>query len=120
MARIAFEPGIVDAGDLAPPFEEPRDLERALVLIAHAHEERLDPSVQQKRRVRIERASEVVELVLDLPDVLAAPHDGAGYDVGVSIHVLRAAVEGEVETVLQRPEVDGRRERVVDHGDEPV
>src|SRR6266508_4767015 len=118
VARMTFEPGIVHTHDLAPPLEEPRYLERALVLIAHAYEERLDPAVQEERRVRIERASQMIELALDPLDVLAAAHDRAGDDVGMSVHVLRAAVDGEIEPVLQRPEVDGRRERVVDDRDE--
>ena len=52
--RVALEPGIVHPRDRAMLLEQSRNLERAFILMAHAHRERLHPAMQQEACVRIE------------------------------------------------------------------
>ena len=72
-------------------------LQRAVVLVAHAQREGLQPALEQERRVRVERAAEQVELVADALDQLRAPGDRAGDDVGVAVQVLGGAVDRQIE-----------------------
>jgi hypothetical protein len=88
--------------------------------MAHAERERLEAPLEEETRVGIERAAEVIELVLDLLDELAPADDDARDDVAVAVEVLRGAVEDEVEAALDRADVDGAREGTVDDRDEPM
>src|SRR5262245_40107791 len=62
VAGVAFEPGIAHLRHCAVTLEEASDGQRARVLLAHAHAERLHAAVEQESGVRIERAAEVPEL----------------------------------------------------------
>jgi hypothetical protein len=68
MMRMTLEPGIVDLNHAGMTLEVLRELGRALRLVPDAQRERLEPALEQEARVRIERAAEMVELVLDLGD----------------------------------------------------
>ena len=118
--RMALESGVVDLRDRRLLFEELRDAQRARVLVPHAQRERLDPAVQEEAGVRVERPSEVVQLVPHLLDQGRRPGDRARDDVGVAVQVLGAAVEDQVDADGRGPEVHRARERVVDQGHEPV
>src|SRR6185295_14641825 len=92
VARMAFEPRIVDASDGSMTREKPCDLQRALVLIAHPQGQRFQPAAEEKCRVRIHRAAQMIELVPDALDHFAAPGDGAGDDVRMAVQIFRRAV----------------------------
>ncbi len=120
VARMRRQAGVVDAVDGRVIGEEPRDPQGGLVLTEDAQRQRLEAAVEQEAGVRVERAAEVVEQLADaLHECPAAGHDPGG-EVAVAVEVLRRAVQREVEAELSGPEVDGARERVVDHRDEAV
>ena len=70
--------------------------------------------------MRVQRTAEMVQLGLDRADVVVCPDHGTGNQVAVSVQILGAAVQNQVEAHLDRAEVDRRGEGVVDHRDEPV
>src|SRR5689334_6489648 len=111
---MALEAWIEDARDGRVTLEEAREGERAVALVPYTEGERLQPSLQQEARVRIERAAEMVERLLDRGHAGGAADDGAGDDVGVSVEVLRGAVDDDVEALLDRPVVERSGAGVVD------
>ena len=62
---VRGQAGIVDLGDLGAALEEAGDLKRARRLPAHPEADGLEPAFQQHTRVRIERATEMVEREFD-------------------------------------------------------
>src|SRR5207248_11759705 len=62
MSRMRLEPRVVHALDRPVAFEEARDPQRALVLVAHPERERLESPAQQERGVGVERAAEMLAL----------------------------------------------------------
>src|SRR5262249_17313062 len=118
MPRMALKSGIIDVLDLWMTAQEAGDGHRARVLETHAQDQRLEASVQQKSRVRIERAAEMVELLFDLRNERCLADDGSPDDVGMPVEIFGGAVDREVKTVFGRPKVDRAREGIVDRGDE--
>jgi hypothetical protein len=97
-----------------------RNVLRRRVLMAHSHDERLQPSVEEKGRVRIERAAQMIQAVGNPLDPMSRPDHGTGDDVGMAVEVLRSAVQYQIEALLDRLEVHWRRERIVDERDEAM
>src|SRR5438477_10884996 len=76
--------------------------------------------MQQETGVWVERAAEMVELVLHGLDAFRAPHARAGNQVAVTVEVLRRAVQRQIEPACQWLETDGRSEGVVDERHQPM
>ena len=76
--------------------------------------------MEQEGRVGVQRAAQVVQRVVDLADVPVGADHGPGHDVGVTIQILGAAVQGQVESPFQGPEIDRGGEGVVDDRDQAV
>src|ERR1041384_6797832 len=76
MAWMAFQAGIMHLTDGRVGFKELRDTKRAFVLEPDTQGKRFHAAMQQKRGMRIERSSEVIQPVLDLVEDLAASDDG--------------------------------------------
>jgi len=79
-----------------------------------------EPSLQEKAGVGIEGGAEVELEMLDLADELLRADDRAGHDVAMAVEVFGGAVEDEIETDLQGPEIDGCREGGVDEGEQAM
>src|SRR5208282_6128191 len=62
MVGMALQAGIVDLRHARMLLEKARDAKRALILMTHAHGQRLESAMKQKTRVRIERTAEMIQL----------------------------------------------------------
>src|ERR1700732_1408501 len=120
MIRVALEAGIVYPRDRAMLLEPSRNLERTLILMAHAHGERLHPAMQQEARVRIEAAAKMVLRMRDALDQVRAPDHRARDDIGMAVQILGAAVQRKVEADFRGTKINRAGERIVDDRDEPV
>src|SRR5713101_1854563 len=120
MTRMARQPCVSNARNGILPFEKLRYLQRAFVLVSHPHGQRLQASTQQKARMRIQAAAEMVQEMRDLIYKVAASDYSAGYDVVVAAEVFCGAVESEIKPERTRLEIDGGGESIVDNRHEAV
>mmetsp|Transcript_26119 Transcript_26119/g.55558 ORF Transcript_26119/g.55558 Transcript_26119/m.55558 type:complete len:272 (+) Transcript_26119:526-1341(+) len=97
--------------------EHPRYLEGVLAVPLHAHVQRSDAAHQQVRVHGIERGSdELLNLGDAMAELGALARDRPGEDVGVPTQVLRAGLNGDIDSgEVQWPHVVRRGERPVDH-----
>ena len=70
--------------------------------------------------MRIHATAEMIHAVCDALYPVCAAGDGAADDVRVTVQILRRAMKYEVEAQLDGTEIHGRRERIVDDGQEPM
>src|SRR5215471_461304 len=70
--------------------------------------------------MRIQRSSKMVQTPFDFADQILPSDDGARNNIGMSIEILRAAVERQIKSPLGWTEVDGTGKRVIDQRDEFV
>ncbi len=68
VARMALEAGVVHLRDGAVTLEKLRDAQRALILMTNAERERHQASVEQKSRVRVHAAAEMIHAMPDALD----------------------------------------------------
>src|ERR1700731_4703593 len=97
MIGMTFQAGIVDAADSAMLFHPARNLERTLILMAHANRERFHPAMKQEARMRIENPAKMIQGMRHAFDKFRASDYGAGDDIGMSVEVLGAAMQRQVE-----------------------
>src|SRR5579863_1367090 len=114
MIGMRLESGIIHASYARMRFEKTRDSQCALVLMTHAHGERLEPAIQEKARVRIERAAKVILRALDFANQVAASDRGARNDIRVTVQIFCRAVQRQIEADFRRSKINRTRESVVD------
>ena len=110
------EAGVAHELDGRVRFEPARELGRVRGVALHPHAQRRQAPKQEPRGIRRSDDAEPVAESADALGVLRpAADDRAEEDVVVPAEELGRAVQREVGSVLERPEVDGRRGRRVDH-----
>src|SRR5450759_2046289 len=111
---MARKSGIMHLRDLGPTGTPLRDLHRVLVLALHSDIEGLQSALQQPAGERIRGLAPDHHLPANLVyERLVSAHD-TGEDVVVSVQIFCCRMDDDVDTVLDRAEVDRTRERRVD------
>lgn len=95
--RVTFQTGVVHARNGRVALEKSRDLEGAAILMPYPQGERFQPTAQQKRRMRIHGAAEVVQLVRDPLDYRRARGNHTANDIRMAVQVFRRTVQADVE-----------------------
>jgi hypothetical protein len=105
---------VEDALDAGVAFQESRDPERALVVLAHAHGECLEAANQQVRAVRVGHpAEDSARVTQPVHQRLRAAHHSRKHVV-VTGEVLGARVGDQIGAVRERPAQHRRRQRRID------
>ncbi|KAI0562964.1 Cystathionine gamma-synthase Rhodoplastic CGS1 [Gracilaria domingensis] len=90
------------------------------VMRLHAHAERLEPAVHEKRCMGVNHAAQHAVQLSHLRHQVAAPGQRATQHVVMASQVLGARVQHKIGAKLDGSQVDGRRKRGVKHRDDAV
>ena len=113
MVGMRRQPRIVHRGELRLPAAPLRQGEHRGVLLLHAHRQGLHAPVDEPRRHRIEGLPPHLHQLPHFLDHRLGSRHRARDHVRVPVQILGRAVNHQVRAVLERPVVDGGRERRV-------
>ena len=90
--RMAFQPWVVHPRHLRLLSQKARESQPIFVVLPHSQRQGLQAPLQQEAGVDIQRAAQVIQLVLNGLDVCSRADDHARDDIRMAVEVLGRAV----------------------------
>ena len=118
--RMRFQSGIPDLFDFGMRFEEARHFESGAIVMFHPQAEGFQSAFQQKAGERSrDGADHPLQFVQVIQQLVIAQRD-AGQQIVMAAEIFCGRVDDDVHAQFQRPDIEGRGQRRVNHREQLV
>ena len=115
MSGTGFQSRVIHLFDNRVMCQKFSDRQCTFILIFHSNSQSFHTPVQEKTGVGIQGTAQMDELMGNFVNQIFTPDHGAGDNIRMTVKILGAAMQRQIESPFRRSKVDGAGKGVVDH-----